>query len=206
LTLAQETHDRIVLAASRLFHARGFAATSVAQILAEAGAAVSSFYHHFDAKEDLVVAVLDHHLERLQAEVIEPVCRVVGDPVERAFAILGAGGTFLQATECRLGCPVGNLAGELSDTHEPVRRKLDAVFGVWRDAIARCLREAEPRLPREVDAEQLAILFLSAMEGAVMQARVARSLRPFEVTVRLLRDHVDRLLAARHASKPIGVP
>ena len=189
-----ETRDRLIGAASRLIHARGFAATGVAPILEGAGAGASSFYHFFASKEELLLVVLERYRERLEAEIAAPSEQDSPDPVDRAFSILDFYRDFLVATGCGLGCPVGNLSGELADSHPRVRERIEALFEAWRGAVASCFRELESELPSEVDPRSLGTLFLAALEGGVMQARVARSLEPFETTYWYLRDYVHRLL------------
>ena len=51
--------DRILDTAFRLFYARGIRAVGVDTIIAESGVAKATFYKHFPAKDDLVVAYLD---------------------------------------------------------------------------------------------------------------------------------------------------
>ena len=190
----EATRDRLIHAASELIHEQGFNATGVAPILGMAGAGASSFYHFFPSKEELLLVVLDLYRERLH-EGIQALSRgEYPDPVDRAFAILDFYREFLMASQCRLGCPIGNLAGELADSHPRVRQRLEELFAGWRRAVAACFAEVEGRLPDGVDAGALAVVFLSAMEGGVMQARVARSLAPFETTYWYLRDYVNRLL------------
>jgi TetR/AcrR family transcriptional repressor of nem operon len=196
LTRKQEpdTRDRLIQAASELIYSQGFSATGVAPILEKAGAGASSFYHFFESKEDLLIAVLERYGERLEEEIVGPTREEYADPVDRAFGILDFYREFLAATRCRLGCPMGNLSAELADSHPRVRERIQGLFEAWRRAVADCFREIEGELPEGVDPESLGALFLSVMEGGVMQARVARSLKPFETTYWYLRDYVNRLL------------
>ena len=189
-----DTRDRLILAASELIHSQGFSATGVAPILEGAGTGASSFYHFFPSKEELLVAVLERYRERLEEEIVAPARQEYPDPVDRAFGILDFYRDFLAATSCGLGCPIGNLSAELADSHPGVRERIRGLFEAWRGAVAECFREIEKELPAGVDAEALGVIFLSAMEGGVMQARVARSLEPFEITYWYLRDYVNRLL------------
>lgn len=187
------TRDRLLEAAQKLFHAKGYAASGNAEILRAAQAGAGSLYHHFTSKEELLGAILDRLGERLDAEIVGPALARSTDPVEQAFAILGFYREFLVATDCQLGCPVGNLAGELADSHDGVRMRIAQLFARWRSAVAGCLRRSG-RLPPRIDADDLSTFVLTVMEGGVMQARVERSLEPFETSVRLLRDYFDRVL------------
>src|SRR5687767_3464737 len=54
-----DTRDRILYAALKLFARKGYASTSVADILAEAGVNAGSLYHFFPGKQDVLLAVLD---------------------------------------------------------------------------------------------------------------------------------------------------
>ena len=189
-----DTRDRLIQAAARLIHAQGFSATGVAPILENAGTGPSSFYHFFGSKEELLLAVLERYRERLEEEIVAPTRLGYPDPVDRAFGILDFYREVLMATGYGLGCPIGNLCGELADSHPRVRERIQVLFEAWRAAVADCFRQLESELPAGVDPESLGVLFLSAMEGGVMQARVARSLEPFETTYWYLRDYVNRLL------------
>ena len=196
-----ETRRQIVETAARLIYEQGYAATGVSQILAASGAGSSSLYHFFGSKEELLAAVLDRYGERLDEEIVGPSRAATDDPIERVFRILDFYRVLLDATGCRLGCPIGNLAGEVSDTHLWLCAKLAELFAVWRRAVASCLREAAPRLRRGVDAEEVAVFVLAVMEGGVMQARVERSLRPFEISVERLREYLRSLTTETHAKE-----
>lgn len=55
----QRTREAVLDAAERLIAAQGYAATSMAEIIAESGVASSSIYHHFESKAGVFEAVLD---------------------------------------------------------------------------------------------------------------------------------------------------
>ena len=93
------------------------------------------------------------------------------------------------------GCPIGNLAIEVSDAHPRVREKITGNFTAWCGWIRKCLDDGADRLPPDVDRDALASFVLTVMEGSVMQVRAHRSLKPFEDAVRQLRDYFDRLVA-----------
>src|SRR5262250_1855683 len=102
-----ETRERLIDSARFLFWDRGFAGTSMADLLAHAGVNSGSFYHFFESKEALLREVLETYLVLLRPMVVDPAFAHVEEPVARIFAILeGYRGRILQ-TECRFGCPLG---------------------------------------------------------------------------------------------------
>ena len=69
---AQETaekHDRIVDAASRLFRERGFEHVTVAEVMKAAGLTHGAFYNHFQSKEELMAAAVEHAMRGTLAGV-----------------------------------------------------------------------------------------------------------------------------------------
>lgn len=192
-----DTKERLLAAAADLFWRQGYAATGVSQILKEADAKSGSLYYFFPTKGDLLLGVLDRYRERLLPEVVDPVFAQVDDPIDRVFGILDGYRQALLMTDCRGGCPIGNLALELADHHPEVRTRVAENFAGWCAVMERCLNDAADRLPADVDTATLAHFILTVMEGAIMQARTERSVRPYETAIAHLRDYIDRLIADR---------
>jgi AcrR family transcriptional regulator len=193
--MTPRTRERLVEAARNLFWEQGYTATGIAQVLAAAGARSGSLYHFFPTKEDLLLAVLGWYRANLGPQVVEPVFERVRDPIERIFGILDGYRRGLLATKFQRGCPVGNLALELGNSHPAARALLAENFDAWRRVIEQCLDEAAGRLPRSLDRKRLALFVLTTMEGAVMLARTYRKIEPYDAAVTQLRDYFDRLLA-----------
>lgn len=183
------------MAAMELFWEKGYASTSIADILKRAGANSGSLYHFFPAKQDLLLAVLDSYLDGIQPMLLDPAWEGVTDPIDRVFALLERYRQHLLDTDCFYGCPIGNLALELHEPDPAVRERLAANFSAWTGAIERCLDAAAGRLPSGLARRELAQFVLTTMEGGVMQARTHRSLAAFDASVAQLRQYVDLLAA-----------
>jgi AcrR family transcriptional regulator len=195
------TRDAILETARRLFHERGYEATGISLILKEAGINSGSLYHFFPSKEALLLGVLESHVLRLVPGVMEPAESASGDPIEGVFGLLGSYRKALEATGCCRGCPVGNLVLEVGDRLPDARRLIDRYFAGWIGYVEKWLVAAGDRLPADVDRRQLAALVLTVMEGAIMQARAASSLAPFDASVSQLRMYFD-LLEERACASP----
>jgi len=189
------TRDRLVEVAMELFHEQGYQATGVAQILKKAECNSGSLYYFFPTKEDLLLAVLEKYKAMLHPVLLQPIWSRIDDPIEKIFGLLDGYRRLLMTTECSYGCPIGNLALEIGHSHARARQLLADNFHGWREAVRSCLDQAHSRLPENLDRAQLASFILTVMEGAVMQARTERSLKPFDDAVTQLRDYFDRLIA-----------
>jgi AcrR family transcriptional regulator len=154
-----------------------------------------SLYYFFPTKEDLLLAVLEKYKTMLHPALLDPIWSRIDDPIEKIFGLLDGYRQLLMMTDCAYGCPIGNLALEIGHSHAKARRLLAENFQGWRDAVRTCLDQAASRLPESINRAQLASFILTVMEGAVMQARTERSLKPFDDAVTQLRDYVERLTA-----------
>jgi TetR/AcrR family transcriptional repressor of nem operon len=191
--MAENTKDRLVVTALRLFADKGYESTSVADILKAAGANSGSLYHFFPTKQDLLLEVLRTYKAGIRPMLLAPAWKGVADPIARVFALLGSYRKALKMSDCVYGCPIGNLALEIHEPDPPVRALLAENFDGWVDAIERCYVEAGDRLPPKLDRRALAVFTLTTMEGGVMQARTQRSIEPFDESVAMLRNYVGRL-------------
>lgn len=196
--------EQILEAATRLVQARGYHRTALEDVLRESGAGKGNFYHHFHSKEELGYAIVDRLVRGFTERILDP---IFGDPGRPPLdqvdtfleAILGA----QRARNCVGGCPMGNLATELADSHEGFRQRLARVFNLWRERIAGALAraQAEGTLAGETDPDGLARFLVAGLEGGILLARVQRDIRVLETCVAELRRHL-----ALYLRRPLGEP
>jgi len=188
-----DTRQRLLETAFQLFHEQGYHATGVATILREAGVNPGSMYHFFSSKDDLLLKVLEFALGYLEPMVMGPVEAGAADPIERVFALLHQYRARIGANDCRMGCPIGNLALEVSDGNPQARELIHRNFENWVGRVEGWLKDAGDALPGDLDRAKLARFVLTVMEGGLMQARAAGHMGPFDDSVAVLRDHFARL-------------
>lgn len=188
-----DTRQRIVMTAMELFWEKGFQSTSIADILSRTQVHSGSLYHFFPGKQDVLIAVLEAYRDGIEEWLLAPAWSGVDDPVERIFALLNGYRTQLVTTDCTYGCPIGNLALEISEPDPKIRELLAVNFANWTSAVERCLDAAGDRLPADLDRRRLAEFTLTVMEGAIMQARTYRDIDSFDRNIAVLRAHFDML-------------
>jgi len=187
------TRARILRTAFQLFHEQGFHATGVATIVREAEVNPGSLYHVFESKDRLLLEVLEFALEYLEPAVMGPAEARSKDPIERIFALLDLYRESMVTLGCRMGCPIGNLALEVSDGNREARDLIHRNFENWIRRVHGWLEAAGDRLPLDLDRVRLARFVLTILEGGLMQSRAAGHLGPFDDSVAVLRDHLEML-------------
>ena len=166
------TRARVLDAAAALFQSHGYAATSTQQIAAEAGVTHGAMHHHFATKKVLGLAVVRERVAVSVRETwIEPLAaaKTTKAALARIFGEICAG---LDARGAVQGCPLNNLALELSFVDADFREELRQVFDEWRQALADRLR-ADPgvRRARGTDPDALAMFVVAAYSGAMAMAK-----------------------------------
>jgi TetR/AcrR family transcriptional repressor of nem operon len=188
------TRDRLIESARFLFWERGFAATSMSELLAHANVNSGSFYHFFDSKEALLREVLQTYVDLLRPMVVDPAFAAAKEPLTRIFAILSGYRQRILATDSRYGCPLGRLALEIDTENAPAHELIATNFRAWTGAIEECLDAMADALPPKTDRAGLATFVLVVMVGGVMLSRSYRSPEPFDQAVARLREHFHLLV------------
>src|SRR5262249_43460010 len=127
------TRARILQAAFHEFYKHGFQGGSLNHIVEMAGTTKGALFHHFDGKQALGYAVLEEIigplLEQRWLESVKDSKDPIGD-LKSAFRRFVkediASGHFVQ------GCPLNNLAQEMSPLDEGFRKRIDRMYSNWR--------------------------------------------------------------------------
>jgi AcrR family transcriptional regulator len=193
------TRDKLLRAAFEEIYRRGFQAASLDSILARARVTKGALYHHFPDKAALGYAVVDEVVKGLLLErwlgLLE---RFASDPVTALQRTLQHRAANLGPHEIELGCPLNNLAQEMSPIDERFRRAVNGTFDAWREGFARALErgQAEGTVRQDVDARQVATFVVAAIEGSTGLAKSAQSAEMQRSNLRLLSEFLNSLRPA----------
>lgn len=159
---------KLLEAASAEVHRNGFQGASLNAIVAAAGATKGALFHHFASKQELGYVLVEDVLgPGLLDRWLEPLARS-DDPIGTIQRVVRDGIAHdLAEGQWVLGCPVNNLAQEMSVLDEGFRQRLQRVYSVWRggvaDALARGQRAGTVRA--DADVRGAAALVVLAHQG-----------------------------------------
>ncbi|WP_029251911.1 TetR/AcrR family transcriptional regulator [Paraoerskovia marina] len=163
---APGVRSRLLAAADELFYAEGIHAVGIDRVIAEAGAAKASLYHHFGGKDGLVVAYLDARSERFHAGLGARLSDAGGPARARIGRVFDGLWESASGTSFH-GCPFINAAAEYPTADHPVR---DAVRR-HRERFASTLGE-QLRLGGTHPDPALVTALTLAYDGAMVTAQV----------------------------------
>lgn len=178
----EETRNELLLAAFSEIHRVGFQAASLQNILKHTGVTKGALYHHFPNKLELGYAVLDEVIGVIMRnQWIEPL-QSTDKPVETLTQILMDGKELFTDEDIRLGCPLNNLAQEMTAVDDGFRQRINAVYTEWRETIENALRRGvnAGNVRKDVVPEQAATMIVATLEGCIGMAKTAQSMQALE--------------------------
>jgi AcrR family transcriptional regulator len=190
------TRERLLNAAFEEIYRRGFQAACLDTILRKAGVTKGALYHHFPEKSALGQAFVDDVGSKVLLDRgIGVLHQQAGDPLTALQRMLKERSLRLTPDEIELGCPLNNLAQEMSPLDERFRRRVAETYESWSDGFARILQagQEEGSVRRDVDAKEIATFLVAAIEGSFGLAKSARSAAVLRSNLRILSTMLDSL-------------
>ncbi len=174
------TRNAILDAAEALILERGFAASSIDDMVGRAHTTKGSFFYHFDSKAALAHALVERFARLDQAQLDSKMARaeaLARDPAQQLLIFVGLfREEFAALTEPFPGCLFASYVYEAQLFDDEVHRIIDDNMRVWRRRLAAKISEAKaahpPRL--EIDAESLADMLTVVFEGAFILSKTLK--------------------------------
>lgn len=182
---ADATRTRLLDFAFSEIYANGFQGLRVDTLLEKAGLTKGAFYHHFPSKQALGLAVIDEVLAGMADLIWGDHLRQYDDPIEGIEASVALALGMLGERCTTLGCPINNLAQEMSGIDDAFRERLNQVFRGIVANIEAALRRGQARgvVRAEIDPKAVATFVLASVEGAIGLAKSARSTAVLDAAV-----------------------
>src|SRR6266699_2388196 len=172
------TRNTLLQAGFAVIYRCGFQGASLDDILKQSGVTKGALYHHFADKSALGYAVVNEVIRGLLLERwIGPLRQRSGDPLTGLQDVLRDRAANVTTIEAQLGCPLNNLAQEMSPLDERFRRAIDSTFSAWKKGFAQTLERGQRTgtVRRNVDAQRVATFLVAAIEGSYGLAKSTRS-------------------------------
>ncbi len=184
----------IIDAAVTLFRRQGYSKTGLNEIVEASGAPKGSLYYYFpEGKTSIGTAAIEEAGARVVTTVQELADKAASTAdLLRSHAKLLA--EWMRASRFRDGCPITTVLLEMAPENRPITHAGREAYAARLDIVQNKLVAdgfAEP------DAQRLAVLCVSALQGALIQARVDQSGTPLRTTA----DELGILLENRRQSE-----
>ncbi|GFG54827.1 putative TetR-family transcriptional regulator [Mycolicibacterium agri] len=187
--------DRMVVSAALLIRERGAHATAISDVLKHSGAPRGSAYHYFPGgRGQLLEEAIDFAGQYVAGKIAAApnAMRLLDDLVAHYRE-------ELIRSDYRAGCPVVAVTVEAGDPDSPDRttkliERAAAAFSSWTSLIGqRLVAEGVS----ESRAEEMAMLVMTSLEGAIIVSRATRDVKPLDLVQRQLRELLQAEISER---------
>jgi TetR/AcrR family transcriptional regulator, transcriptional repressor for nem operon len=191
------TRNRLVQAAFQEVFRRGFQSAGIDAILASTNVTKGALYYHFENKEALGYAVIEEVVAKLTHERwLLPLHRDRNkDPVDILIGIVQA--LPRRPGDIRRGCPLVNLAQEMSQLDEEFRKRLERIFRAWQAGIAMTLRRGQSQgtVRRDLVPQEAASFLVAMIEGYEVLAKNAQDAKVWGTGIKNIVNWLNSLRA-----------
>ena len=172
-----QTRERLLDIAEAAVLEKGFSATSIDEVIAEAGLTKSGFFYHFSDKQDLACALLDRYIARdtvLFDDIFDRAAELNEDPLHAFLVAMKLTAEMMaDLPGVHPGCLVAAMTLHERQYDSVIRQKAAASYRDWRARFLKHFTEIAKRYPPkvEIELEALADMFNSVVDGAIIMSR-----------------------------------
>ncbi len=188
---AEKTRQFIVEKTAPIFNMKGYAGTSLNDMIQATGLTKGSIYGNFVNKDDVALAAFDFNLDQVD-KVIRGQMVTKNTYREKLLVYTKVYENFLEFPFPEGGCPVLNTAIEADDTHPELRQRASEAIVSWKDMLVKLIEKgiANDEFSSNVDPEQVALTIIATIEGAIMITKLTGKLN----YRRLIMKSVEKLI------------
>jgi TetR/AcrR family transcriptional regulator, transcriptional repressor for nem operon len=172
ISKSERTRQYIIEQAAHLFNQRGYAGTSLQDIMAATGLTKGGIYGHFESKEEIALAAFEYasgNILQLLAQTINAHTSATA----KLEALLAFYKKYIVSPPITGGCPVLNTSVEADDTNPLLRASVVKVLSKMHRSLEGIIKQGiqDGEFKTTVNPEQFAILFISMIEGGIMVSK-----------------------------------
>ena len=182
----ERTRQRLLQAAFREVYRYGFQSAGIDTILAATNVTKGALYYHFENKEALGYAIIEEIVAKLTRDrwMLPLQQSKDKDAVDTLIGVVRA--IPHRPRDVKGGCPLVNLAQEMSQLDEQFRKRLERIFQAWREGIAMVLRRGQSQgtVRRDLVPEETASFLIAMVEGYEVLAKNAQDTKVWDLGIR----------------------
>jgi AcrR family transcriptional regulator len=192
LSKADRTRQYIIEKTATIFNTKGFAGTYLSDLTDATGLSKGSIYGNFENKDEVALAAFDYNFGKVNEYVAQRI-RAVDHAVERLLVYPEIYRNFLKIPFLQSGCPILNTSTEADDTHPGLRARASQALQFWKKSIENQVKRGIDRkeIKSDTDPAEIAVVIMSIIEGAVMQAKVTGK----STELRVAMDYLEKMLS-----------
>lgn len=184
----ESKRDHILWSGLKVMMCHGYNGTSVKDIVDAAAVPKGSFYNYFESKESFAVDALEAVSCKDYLSSRELLSTGDKSPLRRLQNFFEQSALRARQSEYRVGCFIGNMGQEMSDSNEAIRHKVREILIRNTQLFADVLEQAKEvgEIPGDAQTGVIAEFILNAWEGALMRMKASKSRESLDAFLKML--------------------
>jgi len=191
---AEKTRQFIIEQTAPIFNSKGYAGTSLNDITEATGLTRGGIYGNFENKDEVALAAFDYNFGRMNAYMKNKILACESS-IERLCAYPRVYRNFLKIPFLQPGCPILNTSTEADDTHAALNEKAAGALAYWKKSLENQIKRgiARKEISVRTNPAVTAVVIISLIEGAIMQAKVTRRSSELHMAMDFLEEYIRKL-------------
>jgi TetR/AcrR family transcriptional repressor of nem operon len=187
--------EKLLDASFVLIREKGYSATSVDELCAEAGVTKGAFFHHFQSKDAFAVAAADRWSEVSRALFQTAPYHKHNDPLDRFLGYLDFRKALLKGEVAQFSCLAGTMVQEVYATHANIREACEASISGLAATLEADIADAMKLygVRAKWSAQSLALHTQAVLQGAFILAKAKGGSDVAAASIDHLRRYVELL-------------
>lgn len=191
---SENTKQLIIESTASLFNTKGYAGTSINDLMEATGLSKGCIYGNFENKDEIALLVFDYNFGKVTQHMKERII-ATDNSIERLLVYPNTYRNYFRYPYLQAGCPILNTATEVDDTHPKLKKSVQKALDIWRTSIENQVKRGISRneIREDTNPEEIAVIMISMIEGAFMQAKVNNRMTELKVAMTFLEKLIMNL-------------
>jgi len=187
MSKSENTKQFIIEKTALVFNTKGYAGTSMNDIMNATGLSKGCIYGNFENKDEVALAAFDYNHSKVN-EHMKARILATDKSIERLLVYPDTYKNYLKYPYLVAGCPILNTSTEADDTHPQLRERAEKALDFWKTSLENQIKRGILRkeIKDDTDPTEVAVVMISMIEGAFMQAKVTNRTKELKIAMLFL--------------------
>lgn len=189
----EQTREHIIRKSAELFNLKGYAASSISEVMEATGLRKGGIYNHFESKDEIALAAFDYAYKLVSARFVKVIKTAEKNAVAKLQALVRAYIMYIEEPPLRGGCPIQNAAVESDYSNPLLRAKARDAMDQMRGMLKHVLDEGVKRrqLKPSINTDYVTTFVIATLEGGIMLAALYRDRTHLDRVIHFVQEYID---------------
>ena len=191
MSKAERTKQFIIEKTAPVFNSKGYAGTSINDLMVATGLTKGSIYGNFENKDEVALAAFDYNFERVVTYIRNKMDARTSS-IDKLLVYPETYRNFLKLEFLQSGCPINNTAAESDDTHPLLKEKAAKALQYWRERLENRIKIGieNNEIKSDINVNEFVSVLISLIQGSVILVKVTAKIAPLNATM----DFLERMI------------